>query len=340
MLQAVMTKPGIIEFRQIQKPKIGDKEILMQTKRIGVCGSDIHVFHGMHPYTSYPIVQGHEVSGVVAEVGKYVTSVSVGDKITFTPQVVCGECYPCKHGMYHICETLKVMGFQTDGAGQEYFPLPEWNVFKLPHEMSLNEAAMIEPVSVGVHAVNKGGDIKGKKILILGAGTIGNLTAQVAKALGAQSVMITDISDYKLEIAKACQVDITINTTRHDLNQAISSHFGVHRADLIIECVGAQTTVDQAIEYARKGTIIVIVGVFGEKPAVDIGLLQDRELVIKGTLMYQKPDYEKAIELITSGKMYLDNLLTHCFKFEDYPDAYRAIEEASGEYMKVMLELD
>ena len=116
MKQSIMIEPGKIEFRQVKKPPITDHEVLMQTKRIGICGSDIHVFHGLHPYTSYPIVQGHEVAGVVAEVGKAVEGIAVGDKVTFTPQVVCGECYPCRHGMYHICETLKVMGFFTPGG--------------------------------------------------------------------------------------------------------------------------------------------------------------------------------------------------------------------------------
>ena len=199
MKQAIMVQPGVIEFRQVEKPTIQDDEILMQTKRIGVCGSDIHVFHGTHPYTGYPVVQGHEVVGYVFEVGQAVEGIAVGDKVTFTPQVVCGECYPCRNGMYHVCEKLKVMGFQTGGAAQEYFVLPRWNVFKLPDELSLDHAAMLEPVAVGVHAVRRAGDITGKKVLVLGAGTIGNLVAQVAKALGAAAVMITDISDYKLK---------------------------------------------------------------------------------------------------------------------------------------------
>ena len=340
MKQAVMVEPGKIEFRQVEKPTIHDHEILMQTKRIGVCGSDIHVYHGMHPYTSYPVVQGHEVSGIAVEVGQAVKGVAVGDKVTFTPQVVCGECYACRHGMYHVCEKLKVMGFQTGGAGQEYFVLPEWNVFKLPDDMTLEHAAMIEPVSVAVHAVRRGGDVSGKKVLVLGAGTIGNLVAQVAKAFGAQAVMITDISDYKLKKAAACHIDFPINTAREDLDAAILRHFGPDRADLILECVGAQATATQAVECARKGTTVIVVGVYGEKPVVNMGFVQDRELSLVGTLMYQKTDYEAAIELVTSGKMHLDELVTHRFPFDEYLQAYHAIEQSHGEYMKVMIELE
>ena len=340
MLQSVMTEPGKIEFRVIEKPEISADEILMQTRRIGICGSDIHVFHGLHPYTSYPVVQGHEVSGIVADVGENVEGFAVGDKITFTPQVTCGTCYPCQNGMYHICETLKVMGFQTDGSGQEYYPLPAWNVLKLPGDFSLDHAALIEPIAVAVHALQRGRDIRGKKVLVLGAGTIGNLTAQAAKAMGAESVMITDISEYKLEKAKACGIDFVINTSDEDLEQAIAAYFGSTKADLILECVGVQATADQAIENARKGTTIVIVGVFGEKPAIDLGLVQDRELSLVGTLMYQKKDFVKAIELVSTGAMCLDDLVTHRFKFEQYLDAYHTIEESNGEYMKVMIELE
>jgi L-iditol 2-dehydrogenase len=331
MLQAVMTEPRKIEFRQVEKPEINENEILMQTKRIGVCGSDIHVFHGLHPYTSYPVVQGHEVSGIVSAVGDKVTGFSVGEKITFTPQVTCGECYPCRHGMYHICESLKVMGFQTGGAAQEFFVVEADKVLKVPDHVSLDQAAIIEPVSVAVHALARAKeDLQGKKVLVLGAGTIS----------GVEAAMITDISDYKLDKARQCGIDFAVNPQDEDLNQAILRDFGSDRADLILECVGVQETIAQAVEVARKGTTIVIVGVFGKKPEVDLGLVQDHELSLVGTLMYQKRDYERAIELISNGRLCLDPMVTHHFPFQEYLSAYRAIEEAEGNIMKVMINLD
>lgn len=340
MKQAIMTAPGKIEFQTAQAPSPDADEIIMQTKRIGVCGSDIHVFHGLHPYTSYPVIQGHEIGGVVSAVGEGVEDLAVGDKITFMPQVMCGECYPCRHGMYHICESLKVMGFQTDGAAQEYFRLPAENVLKLPDDFSLDQAAMIEPIAVAVHAITRGGGADGRKVIVLGAGTIGNLTAQVAKACGATSVMITDVVDYKLEKARECGIDVAVNTTTEDLSDAIQRHFGEDKADLILECVGVEDTITQAVENSRKGATVVIVGVFGKKPRVDLGLVQDRELSLVGTLMYQKSDYQKAIELVAGGKMQLDPMITHRFKFSDYLDAYHAIENAEGRVLKVMIEVD
>ena len=339
MRQAVMVEPGTIEFREIDKPAIADDEVLIEVKRIGVCGSDIHVYHGMHPYTSYPIVQGHEVSGVVAETGSGVDDLSIGDTVTFMPQVVDDVCYQCRHGSYHICDSLKVMGFQTGGAAAEYFPIAADKVLKVADSVSLDEAAMVEPVSVAVHALRRGGEIKGKKVLVLGSGTIGNLVGQVANAFGASAVINTDISDYKLEKARTCGLEFGVNTAKEDLADALLRVFGPDGADLTLECVGAQQTIDQAIEHARKGTTIVVVGVFGEKPRVDLGLVQDRELNLAGTLMYQQADYETAIELVESGELQLAEMITHRFDFSDYLAAYHAIENSDGRYMKVMIEL-
>ena len=339
MLQAVMTAPGQIEFHQVDKPTPRPGDVLIRMRRIGVCGSDIHVFHGKHPYTSYPVVQGHEVSGDVAQVGEGVTGFSPGDLVTFTPQVTCGECYPCRHGMYHICDNLKVMGFQTGGAAQEYFIVPVEKVLKLPAGISADQAAMIEPTSVAVHALGRAGDIADKQVLVLGAGTIGNLVGQVAKALGARKVLITDVSAYKLEKARLSGIDAVVNTQSEELGPALLREFGPDKADLILECVGVQETISQAVSLARKGSTIVVVGVFGQKPQVDLGLVQDRELNLVGTLMYQRSDYEKAIDLVAKGKLRLDVLVTNHFPFKQYLEAYHAIEAAKGNTMKVMIDI-
>lgn len=339
MLQAVMTNPGKIEFREVGKPAILPDEVLIQTKRIGVCGSDIHVFHGLHPYTSYPVVQGHEIGAIIAEVGSAVKGFTPGDKVVFMPQVTCGECYSCRHGMHHICDKLKVMGFQTGGAAQEFFALKAEMVLKLPETMTLDEAALIEPISVAVHALSRAGNVEGLNVVVLGAGTIGNLVAQVARASGAKGVMITDVSEYKLEKARSCGFEHVVNPQQEDLGEAILKVFGSDRADLILECVGVQDTITQAVANARKGSTIIVVGVFGQKPVVDLGLVQDRELNLIGTLMYRKKDYERAIDLVSKGKLRLDQVVTHRFAFKNFLDAYETIESSGGKYMKVMIDL-
>ena len=340
MNQAVMVEPGVIEYRDIPRPLIGSDEVLVEMKRIGVCGSDIHVYHGLHPYTTYPRVQGHEVSGIIADLGANVKGLAIGDAVTIIPQETCGTCYPCKRGMYHICESLKVLGFQTDGTAQDYFAVGADKILKVPDSISLDHTAMIEPIAVAVHALSRGGDVAGKNVLVLGAGTIGNLVAQSAKALGARACMITDLQDYRLEKALECGIDFAVNPAAEDLATAIVRDLGPDRADLILECVGAQGTIDDAIDNARKGTTIVVVGVFGEKPRVDLGLVQDRELSLVGTLMYRKPDWEKAIELVAEGKMHLDPMITHYVPFGEFLSAYETIEAAAGKSLKVMVTLD
>ena len=174
MLQQVMTNPGEIIFREVPVPEVKENQVLVKIMNIGICGSDIHVYHGKHPFTKYPVTQGHEVSGEITELGKNVTEFHVGQKVTIEPQVYCGHCYPCRHGKYNLCEELKVMGFQTTGTASEYFAVDASKVTPIPEDMSYEEGAMIEPLAVAVHGVKQMGDVAGLNIAVLGAGPIGN----------------------------------------------------------------------------------------------------------------------------------------------------------------------
>lgn len=335
-----MTAPGVINYCDVAKPEPAKGQIVVRMKRIGVCGSDIHVYHGKHPFTSYPIVQGHEVSAVVESVGEEVDKFSPGDLVTFQPQVTCGTCYPCRHGDYHICDTLKVMGFQTGGAASEFFAVDADKVLALPNGMSLDFGAMIEPLSVGVHALARVGSVAGKKVVVLGAGPIGNLTAQAAMGLGAADVILVDTSDYRLNLATRCGLPLGVNPTKNDLEIEIVKRFGSDKADLIVECVGAQKTIESAVSVARKGSDIVVVGVYGDKPVVDMGLVQDRELRLSGALMYKEPDWIVAIELVQARKVNLEPLITDRFDFDHYIDAYKHIDAHREQAMKVMITVD
>lgn len=339
MKQVRLIAPENVILEEVEKPAPKASEVLIQVKRIGVCGSDIHAYYDKHPYISCPIVQGHEFSGEIVEMGDAVSGLTMGDRVTVMPQLVCGECYPCTHGDYHICNTLKVIGCQADGAAREFIPVDQKLVLKLPQGLSLDHGAMVEPVAVGVHAVQRLGIVSGMKLLVFGAGPIGNLTAQVAKGLGAESVMIVDISNFRLDVARQCGVDFVVNTSEDVLEQRIDSAFGPDRADAILECVGVQDTMELAITLARKGTDIIVVGVFAEKPTLDIGLVQDKELKLIGTLMYKENDYRTAIELIQSSRIRLDPLITTHFAFEEYARAYKYIEEYGERSMKVLIDV-
>ena len=339
MLQQVMTAPGQIEFRQVPDPVAGPGQVLLKMMRIGVCGSDIHVYHGKHPFTSYPVTQGHEISAEVAALGEGVEGFAPGQKVTIQPQVVCGKCYPCTHGKYNLCERLKVMGFQTTGAASTLFAVDAAKVTPLPENVSHDEGAMIEPVAVAVHAVKRFPDIRGCKVAVLGAGPIGILVAQSAKAMGASQVMITDISDYRLEKAKECGVDFTENTGRVDLGDAMVRHFGSDKADVIYDCAGNDVTMGQAIRYARKGSAIVLVAVYTGMATVDLAVLNDHELDLNTSMMYRKEDYLDAIRLVSQGKICLRPLMSRHFAFQDYLKAYQYIDENRERTMKVLIDV-
>jgi L-iditol 2-dehydrogenase len=229
------------------------------------------------------------------------------------------------------------MGFQTTGAASEFFAVPASKVLKLTSGISLDQGAMVEPVAVAVHALGRSEGVAGKKVLVLGAGPIGNLVAQAALGSGAAEVLITDLSDFRLGIARQCGIEHGINPTKTDLAAEVARVFGRDKADLILECVGVQATMAQAVSVARKGTDIIVVGVFGEKPTVDLGTVQDRELRLVGTLMYREPDWRRAIELIGKGKIALAPLITDHFPFAEYKKAYEHIEAHRDRAVKVMI---
>ena len=337
MKQQLMIAPGNIIFRDIAIPEVNENQVKIKMMCIGICGSDIHVYHGKHPFTSYPVTQGHEVSGEVVEVGAAVKQFKPGDKVTVEPQITCGKCYPCRHGKYNLCEELKVMGFQDVGMASEYFVVDASKVTSIPQDMTYGQGAMIEPLAVAVHAVKQFGDMKGMNVVVLGAGPIGNLVAQTAKGMGAAKVMITDVSDYRLMIAKHCGIDVTVNTAKSDFNEAMLGAFGPDKADVIYDCAGNNITMNQAIRHARKGSVIVLVAVFSSMAEVDLAVANDHELDIKSTMMYRHEDYVDAIRLVNDKKVQLEPLITKVFPFEQYKAAYEYIDENREKAMKIIV---
>ena len=340
MIQQVMTEPGEISFRNIEIPEPGPDQVLIRVKKIGICGSDIHVYHGSHPYTSYPVTQGHEIAGQIVALGNEVKNFKIGQKVTLEPQIRCGECWPCRHGKYNCCEKLKVMGFQATGAASEYFAAPSLNVTALPDELTYSEGAMIEPLAVTVHAAKKYADIKGAKAVVLGCGPIGILLIQSLKAMGVAEVFATDISDTRLELAKEMGADHVVNTLRKNYAEELAAAFGPDKADVIFECAGTDITMDQAIQNARKGSVIILVAVFGKKANVDLAKLNDSELDLNTSMMYRHEDFVDAIRFVKEGKVKLEPLQSAKFAFEDYKKAYEYIDNNSETTMKVIVDVD
>ncbi|MDD2534659.1 MAG: alcohol dehydrogenase catalytic domain-containing protein [Eubacteriales bacterium] len=340
MKMQVMDAPHSIHFEEVPIPEIKDNQVLVKIKRIGVCGSDIHVFHGKHPYTSYPVTQGHEVSGEITSLGQTVQGLAIGQKVTIEPQVVCGTCYPCRTGKYNLCESLKVMGFQTTGAASEYVAVDASHITPLPDTLSFDEGAMIEPLAVTVHAVRQAGDVTGKKVVVFGAGPIGILLVQTLKAKGAAQVLVTDVSHFRLTLAAECGADFTINTKEDDFGSSLLKDFGPDKADFLFDCAGNDITMGQAIANARKGSTILLVAVFADLAKVDLAKLNDSELCLNTSMMYRHEDYLEAIALVSEEKIQLKKLITRHFNFTDYQKAYEYIDQNRESTMKILIDVD
>ncbi len=338
MKQAVMVQPGMIVFETVEPPIPGPGEVAIRIARIGICGSDMHVYHGKHPYTSYPVIQGHEYSGWVESVGEGVTDLSLGQLVTSLPQITCGQCAPCQRGDYHICDVLKVEGFQAPGVARELFVTDARRVVPLPDGFTPEQGAMVEPVAVAVHAVSQARtDLK--RVVVMGGGTIGNLVAQVATASGAL-VLLGEPSEYRRHVASQCGIHATFDPTAESLKDAILRVFGLEGFSVGFECVGAESAIEMLVSGIGKGGTIVVVGVFGETPRVDLGLVQDRELTLRGTLMYRRPDYEHAVKLMQTGAIRTQPLESHHVVFDDYLQAYNYLIAMGDRAMKVFVDVD
>lgn len=342
MRQAILVEPKHIEFKEVAEPKAADltaHQVLVNIKRIGICGSEIHSYHGLHPATFYPVVQGHEYSGVVMAVGSEVTVCKPGDHITARPQLVCGKCNPCKRGQYNVCEHLRVQAFQADGAAQDFFIVDDDRVAKLPEGMSLDYGAMIEPSAVGAHASNRT-DIKGKNVVVSGAGTIGNLIAQFCIARGAKNVLITDVSDLRLAKARECGIKHTLNITKKTLKEAAQELFGEEGYQVGFEVAGVEVSIRSLMETIEKGSDIVVVAVFAKDPALSMFYLGEHELRLIGSMMYRHEDYLTAIDYVSKGIVNLKPLVSNRFAFEEYDDAYKFIDTHRETSMKVLIDFE
>lgn len=339
MTQQVMTAPGEIIFREVPIPEPGEGQVLLKIMKIGICGTDIHVYHGTHPYTDYPITQGHEFSARIEKLGPGVDGFEVGQRVTVEPQVFCGKCWPCTHGLYNDCDDLKVFGFQTTGPASEYYVTEASKLDVLPEGMTYNEGAMIEPLAVTVHAAKRF-PVAGKKVCILGCGPIGLLLSEAVRAEGAAQIMVTDVSDFRLQMAKDLGADYVVNTRDRDFGEALVECFGTDKADVIYDCAGNDITIDQAIQNARKGSTIVLVAVFQGTAHVDLAKLNDSELTLDTSYMYRHEDYVDAIRYVGEGKIRLKPLMTKHFPFLQFLDAYRYIDENREFTMKVIVDVD
>ena len=337
---AKLIEPGKIIITETEKPRPKDDEVLIRVKYCGICGSDIHAYHGLHPFIKPPIILGHEFAGVIEEVGSKVKNLRKGQRVTVEPLITCGKCSNCKMGHYNRCIKMKVIGCQTNGALAEYVAVPANRVYELPDSISFKHGALVEPLAVAIHAVRRANFVGGSRVVVIGAGTIGLLTAAVAKLFGALEVIISDLYDAKLKIAKELGIDHTVNVKRENFVEVVKEIYSEEGADIVFECVGSnKVTINQAIEVVKKGGRIVVVGVFKEPIPVNVGYIQDREIELVGTAVYTFKDFVSAIELLKRELIDLDLLISKVFSLEEVPKAFEYIDEHRDTVIKVLIKV-
>lgn len=288
-------------------PPLGSQEALLRPLAIGLCGSDLHVYEGQHPFVRYPVYPGHEVAAQVVALGSEADPGWLGARVVLEPSLTCGRCPQCRSGRYNICQHLRVMGFQAPGAMADAFVAPLQNLHRLPETLSAEEGALVEPLAVAVHAVALT-PVQGRSVAVLGAGTIGLLVAQVARAYGAASVKVIDPLDSRRLLAEQLGLE--------------AQPPGSKRYEVVFECVGSEKALQTAIQGCHKGGEVVVAGVFGQPACISAGLVQDWELTLKGSLMYTFRDYREALRLLEERRVWLEPLITHRFPLADAEAAF------------------
>lgn len=327
------------EVSEQEIPETGARDVLIRVAACGVCGTDVHIYHGSKGSTDVkpPVILGHEFSGVVEKVGSEVTTVRPGDHVTVDPNIYCGKCHFCQIGKKQMCENLFAIGVNRDGGFAEYCLVPETQCYQLDKDVPLKYGAMTEPLACCIHGIDKAKIQPGNTVCVIGGGAIGLLMVQLAKISGASKVVLSEPVAMRREIGMEVGACKTIDPIHEDISEQLEKCLGAKGADVVIECVGTPVAAQQAFLAADKGATILLFSV--PKPDSTYNLhLEDvfqKELTIVGSMI--NPDtHGRAAALINSGVLKLEPIITHSFPVEQVEEAILA--QQSAETIKVIVE--
>jgi len=337
---AVVTAPGKVEFVKRTLPPMGDHDVLLRVKACSICGGDIHLYKGKHPLASLPVAIGHELSGEVIEVGKSVSRISRGDRVAVEPVIPCGKCHFCLRGEYHLCQNIQYQYAAGQGGFTPFFVVSENWAHRLPDFLSFEEGALLEPLAVAVHAARRAQIEMGHTVAIFGAGGIGILLLQVARASGAAKVFVIDLSEHRLKTAEFFGATLTLHPGKEDPVERILRETGGLGVDRSFEAVGLQTTLQQAAASLRKGGIGVLIGLFEDphRVAFPVNLFVQREIEIRGSRGYCW-DFQVAMEFLRNKRVKLKPLISHQLPLQDLPRAFEILLDPKGEADKVVIQI-
>lgn len=310
-------------------------EVLIRIMASAICGSDLHIFRGRHPSAPLPVTIGHEFSGVVIEIGRDVENVAVGDRVTLEPVITCGHCPACEAGDYGYCENISFTYRQGDGSMADYITIPAKRVYKIPDEMSFEEGALIEPLSVAVHAVRRADIELGETVLVIGGGAVGILIAGLCKLRGAKKIILSDPNEFRLELSRKFGVTHTILARKEDVDVHIRELTEGRGVDKSFECVGSQTTLHQAMNSLKKNGLATVVGIFEDtEVTVPVTRFVTHEIKVQGAQGYCR-DFPIALGL--ASLVPLEKLITQKFTLDRIQDALELIINKTENSMKVVI---
>jgi L-iditol 2-dehydrogenase len=322
-----------LEVVDVPLPRPGAGEVLLRVEACGICGSDVHGYDGASGRRVPPIVMGHEAAGTIAAVGPGVGTFDEGDRVAPDSTIYCGECEYCRRGEMNLCERREVLGvstgdFRRPGAFAEYVAVPERILHRLPENLSFNEAAMVEPLSVAVHAVDLASVPKNGSALVVGAGMIGLLTLQALKVAGCSTIYVVDIDESRLELAKQLGATATVNTKTSGL-PAIPF-------DVAMEAVGSTPTVKLAIENVRKGGTVVLIGNIAPAVEIPLQIVVSRQLRLQGSAA-SSGEYPRCIDLLARGEVNVKPLISVIAPLEEGAEWFERLHSRQPNLMKVIL---
>jgi 2-desacetyl-2-hydroxyethyl bacteriochlorophyllide A dehydrogenase len=334
-MRRVVVYPGQIAVEAADVPVPGPNEALVRTLAVGVCGSDVHAAHGRHPFVALPYRPGHEVVGIIEATGSAVESFRPGQRVIVVPYLPCWTCKMCTSGRENLCENLQFFGCgYPQGGMADRFTLPAGRLFPLPDDLDDLTAALIEPLATPVHAVRLAGDVAGRSVAILGAGTIGLFTLAVLRAHGAEKIICTDPNPGKRERAAALGADATIDARSPEVAGQVRTALG-GSADIVFDCVGIQSSMDQAIAIADKGGTVVVVGVPASEVTVPLPIIQDHQIRIQGSATYLPEDYRESTDLLSRGTVRTADFVTATRPLDQVDEAFELA--SSGNHVKVLV---
>jgi L-iditol 2-dehydrogenase len=332
MKALILTDRSKFTFGDAPVPQVGAEDVLVSVKACGICGSDVHGMDGSTGRRRPPIIMGHEASGTIAQVGGGVKDWKPGDRVTFDSTVYCGECGYCKEGRINLCDNRRVLGvsceeYRRDGAFAEFVTVPQRTLYRLPETLPFEQAALVEPLSIAVHAAHRSGIKKGQTSIVVGAGMIGLMQIQVLRAIGASRIIAVDLSDEKLEMAAKLGATETINAKEAR---------GDYNLDHAFEAVGITSTVDLAMRSVRKGGSVTLVGNVSPKIEWALQVAVTRELTIYGSCS-SSGEYPLCLDLMARGAVDVRPLISDVAPLTDGAAWFNRLHDREPGLLKVIL---